>query len=477
MSERRQLVSVERAPDARDAAYADLHRVLDKCLEILESHSSNWFTRLYRTLLKERERIDLLPEDQKIFLSTQIDQIIDLFQSWARPNGKKRDQKLDSELVFSDMKERVHALESIFEIDREHVSSIELDSRGYDELAESHPEQIQLIEKDGDRILQFRENAEADWVEVQIPSMDNVYYKGGAPRIVMKIMSDSDPSLLGAEIPMNDIDILAWSDKGDESDVVKEALDLGADLEGIEVVDADKTMEETLEVRDVDLNQCLLGKDGVVFSRKAQEAANTGKIEIMDPIERGLWGSESYYYSEDSLKVVKGRGLYRLFKFVAEGKATSFSQLKINRQVNMGIYWLVLARKFSRKANSGQLLNRLYEIGKRAGQTDEGENDIYDVLHRVHDKYPFFTFSDEQQDTEDIVRWLSRKLKKLADRQFRSKHHVEPNQFHERFEGDDVEEVISLEGYVDDEKKDDEASANWNVYIDSITSKEKSQAA
>ena len=106
MSERRQLVSVERAPDARDAAYADLHRVLDKCLEILESHSSNWFTRLYRTLLKERERIDLLPEDQKIFLSTQIDQIIDLFQSWARPNGKKRDQKLDSELVFSDMKER-----------------------------------------------------------------------------------------------------------------------------------------------------------------------------------------------------------------------------------------------------------------------------------------------------------------------------------------------------------------------------------
>jgi len=472
--------SREEVKNAKETAYEDLGRIFQKCLEILQGNSSNWFTRLYRTLLKERQRIEALPEEEQIFLKQNIDEVIDLFQSWARPEGKKKPVVTgsnDSELSFSEIKKRIHQLEKVFEFKKEAAPSMKIDSCSIEKLTALFPEQIQLTTKDGRQALKFRENQKQDWVEVNVPQSDTVFYKGGVPRVLTKILAGADPALLKAEIPMNDIDIIAWSNGEDQEEIVREATALGADLEGIEMVENDQPLQEVLKGRDVDLNQCFFGKNGLVFSDNALRAAETGSIDIMDPTERGLWGSESYYYSKDNLKLIKGRGLYRLFKFIAEGKAKSFVQIELNRQNDMGIYWLVLARKFSRKQNAGQLLNRLYEIGKRAGQTLEGEQDIYDVLNRAHDQYPFFEFSDAQQSTEDIVLWLSRKLAKLADRQFRHEQGMKSEQFHERFEGDENKEVISLEGYVDDEQKNQETAAKWQSFVSHLDTESVKEAA
>ena len=106
-------------------------------------------------------------------------------------------------------------------------------------------------------------------------------------------------------------------------------------------------------------------------------------------------------------------------KMVVEGKARSFEYTPLNKQIDLGIYWLVLARKFAKKKNAGALLRRFYDLGKQMGQTREGEEDIYAVLDRVHEDYPFFRFDEAKMDEAGHMRWLARKLFRVAERSFR----------------------------------------------------------
>ncbi len=261
---------------------------------------------------------------------------------------------------------------------------------------------------------------------------------------------------------MNDIDMIAWPGENDRQEILDEALRLGADIEGVEMTD-EKDVEKVLKVRDVSINQCFFGREGLVFSTKALEAMQSGVVEIMDPMDRGLYGSESFMF--DGIKIVKNRGMYRLFKFVAEGKAESFEQVALNRQIDLGIYWLVLSRKFARKKNAGTLLNRFYELGKRAGQVREWEENIYDVLTRVHSEFNFFTFNDAKQGEEDIVRWLGRKLAKMANRKFRLTRGVSSGLNLQRSQGDNMPERISLAGYTDDPVADMATGNAWEGFV------------
>ncbi|NBS41332.1 hypothetical protein EBS80_01580 [bacterium] len=452
---------------SEEIAYQHFQQTVDRCLKALEGEPSTWFIRLYRTVHREKGLIQSLPEQQRVFLIDEIEEVLDLLREWARPEGEKRSRESVVRAVpFSVLQERVHELERVFAIPNRETAPLEVHRISSQELAQRFPDQIELVTDERGVVMRFRAEKADAWTELAVPARGDILYKGGVPRILLKILAGSPPSMLRAEIPMNDIDMIAWPGKDNKAEIIEEGLRLGADLEGIEMVE-DPDMSEALKVRDVDLNQCLFGRDGLVYSGNAMEAMRTGMLHIMDPLERGLYGAESFFYS--GMKMTKARGMYRLIKFVAEGKAQAFDQTMLNRQVDLGIYWLVLARKFAKKKNAGELLNRFYEIGKRAGQVREGENDIYDVLSRAREQFPFFAFSDTKQSEADIARWLSRKLAKMANRQFRITRGVTTSADYVRADGDDARERISLDGYADDPERDAQTAAAWESFVRSVT--------
>jgi hypothetical protein len=193
------------------------------------------------------------------------------------------------------------------------------------------------------------------------------------------------------------------------------------------------------------------------------QAAKTGHISLKAE-DRGIYGSENFYFNGE--KLAKNRGMFRLIKFVAEGKATSFDMKPLNEQVRFGIYWLVLARKFASKKNGGTLLNRMFELGKRMHQVPDDVEDIYGMLNRVHEQAAFFDFQDSALDDVGLARWLNTKLSKFAQKTFRARHGIPSSLEMERKEGDTTPYRVSLDGYVDDPVRDAHAKEQWDTFIE-----------
>ena len=455
-------------------AYENLQVTVERCLAALEGDPKRWFFRLYKTLLQEKDRINQLPAEQKDLLLSEIDDVLNVLVEWARPDGQTKNHgERNTDPTFSIMQERIHQLEKTFTIESREAEPLEINRLSLKDLANACPDRISIVKEGFETKIRFRADQTDVWQEVLLPKLDHFYYKGGLPRILLKIYCHADIDLLNAEIPMNDIDVIAWTAKNSIEKIVEEGLRLGADVEGIEIADQDLQM--IFQVRDVDLNQCFFGKDGLVFSDRAKQAMETGIIHIQDPVERGLYGAESYIYQ--GVKMIKPRGLSRLFKFVVEDKADSFEQAKLNRQVDFGIYWLVLVRKMARKSDAGVLLNRLFEIGRRSGQVLDSEENIFDVIARVHAQFPFFRFDDAKQSEEQVVRWLAKKIGKMANRKFRITHGVPTDLNYNRTDGDEEVEQISLAGYQNDPAVDQFTTASWPEFVANLGQAEERKAA
>ncbi len=267
-----------------------------------------------------------------------------------------------------------------------------------------------------------------------LPSSSSILHKGGTPRVLLKLWMEADSSLIEAELPPNDIDVLVT---GPREAWQEEALRMGADLEGIEQVDGFDTMRELFVSRDVDLNQCFLGAEGLVFSERAARAAETGAIEV-SARNRTLYGSEVMVV--EGRRLLKARGMMRILKFIAEGKAASAEMSLLNTRVDLGVYWLLLARKFMKKSNGPELLLRLQAVVEQM-RPDRPTRSVIEILDEVHTQFPFLNFADTALSAVDVARWLAKKAIKEVDRHFRSHGHVpRPPLF--------SEEELALEGTV-----------------------------
>ncbi len=214
--------------------------------------------------------------------------------------------------------------------------------------------------------------------------------------------------------------------------------------------------------RDLDLNGCFMGSDGLTYSTQALEAARTGKINIV-ATKRGIYGSEVFYH--EGTRLIKNRGIMRYLKTVAEGKAQSFEFLPVNEQVNLGIYWLVLAKRMSRKENAPEIMDKLFYLGRQIQQTEEGEEHIYDVLDRVHTKYPFFDFDGKPLDKTGLARWLHRKFLRQIDKKYRDKNSIPTNLTLTRSEEDTIPYTVSLDAYSSRPDKLEKIKNGWDTFL------------
>lgn len=345
-----------------------------------------------------------------------------------------------------------------------------------EQLIEEHPDQLRL---DGNvsrgeihTSLGIRNPVSGLWFDVPLPRGSNVWHKGGVARAVMDVYAGSPQSMLASELPWNDLDIVA---SGDEAEIRREADEMGVDPEGVEIVD-ELSPYRFFVGRDTTQNMVALSRDGLIYTDQSFEAAKTGRIDISSSYtpEKAIYNTDRFLFIDpetgETILLPKQRGQMRLLKMVAEGKALSFSWMDLSRNLNLGIYSLYLAKRWSRKPNFGELMGKMQELLVRMGHEERGIN-IMDTLEAVHADFPFFDFDKDIVGMDDVVRWKARKLVKQMDREFwwvnREGHHFTFT----RTSGDTDIRAVDLEGYVGDQESVRRFLDQWPDFLEAARSR------
>lgn len=424
----------------RKKEYEPFRKQLDIVENIIDgNHEAWWFRtmlflrRLQRSLKKNPEQYS---DQTQVFVSTLIAQIIS--ELALQVKSDETHSKNGHEVILALSEEIPKGLQ--LETNAVHVTA-----RPLEELVQQY-ERISFIQLEGQdeyrrgiRILDSQNNPH----DFPLPKVEGILHKGGFARVLIKIMASADESLIDAELPPNDFDIIADSTL-DAATVEKEAHVLNVDADGIEYISSPNFERLFLE-RDLDLNMVFVGADTIYFAQEAIEAAQSGKIEVMSA-HRGIYGTEFFVY--DGQRLLKNRGLMRLFKTVVEGKATHFDFTPLNENISFGIYWLVLFRKFVSKDTAGVHLDRLFEIAKKTNQTPKDTENIIEVLDTIHAKYPFFDFDALPLDEVGVTRWLGKKLLRQIDASYRHTHSIPNELIIERTPNDTVPYRVDLNDYV-----------------------------
>ncbi len=453
-----------RDPDAQQEVRESFQRFLAGLQEIIENRPpERWLRGIYLYFRRSQQALETYNPEIRRYLGRRLEPVMDLLRERAK-DQKGRRGAAPAEDQAQVAQELIHAIEHILIPEREQERRFTIHRVSLAELLEDdvHFRLGSMLTKAGDRIpaLLVCAGGEGDgWYPLPLPSSHEMMHKGGTPRVILKILAGAPLDRIRAELPPNDFDVIA---SGDPLTRQREAVHMGVDLEGVEHVESLAELDRLFAGRDINLNQCFFGLNGLTYTQQALEAARTGSISL-EATERGLYGSETLIY--DGVKLAKNRGMQRLLKFVAEGKADSFTFNALNEKIEFGIYWLTLTRKFARKPNAGELLDRLLYLGRQIGQVGPDEHSIYDVLTRVHKEYPFFSMEDMSLDQVALARWLGGKLVKLADRRFRQEERVASGMGLERTPGDTVPYRVSLDEYVPDAARIASAQAGWSSFV------------
>ncbi len=249
---------------------------------------------------------------------------------------------------------------------------------------------------------------------LKLPNTNSVLYKGGISRLMLNLVAGAPESMTDSELPWNDLDAIGVGDSNATRD---EACSLGVDPEGIEMLGRELDWDEYCLGRDTDHNQTLLSSDSLHYSNDAYRAAQTGHITLngLYMPNRALYGTDTFKYDEVYLGTP--RGLMRLIKSLAEGKALSFAYHPANSNVDCAPYFLFLARKWSKKPNFPSLLQRGLQIGRLMGQVPSGDFDTYEVLDRMHARVPLFDLEAEMREPRDVAVWKGSKIIRQIDRE------------------------------------------------------------
>lgn len=421
-----------------------------------------WFA-VTKRLLRLQRNVDRLDPQVAAFLQDHIYTMLDVLHdqiAWKNRTMDAIPEHQDQVRSVAGQEALHHIADDLSEAHER--KDIRVHRIGWDEILKDkkHFEMEMRVLESGDevKVLKMRVAEGESWHEFIVPPNEKMMHKGGASRILLKIMAGAPIDLLISELPVNDVDAVGC---GEKTEIQRLGLMMGADIEGIEMVENFENMPQLLADRDMDMNQAFMTNEGLVFTEEAMRAARTGKIKLSGG-NRGIYGTEVLFYQKQEL--AKNRGLYRLMKMVVEGKAREFDYKPLNNKIDLGIYWLVLARKFAKKKNAGALLRRFYQLGKEMGQIREGEQDIYDVLDRVHAKCSFFRFDEAKMDEAGHIRWLTRKLFKVVERAFRMERGIPSGLTLEREPFDTIEFTPSLFRDQPDPTEEAVLAAEWKGF-------------
>lgn len=454
---------MEKIDKRREQVYAPLRKTLDSAEVIFTSSQPDaWWRRSYRLLRKTERDFSLYPNEFPV-------EMHDFFSSY----GSGINNILKSELQQFPLEHTSHEEQNIYRSERAKDVMHEIsDYLMEDEPIAENPMQVKtcpmheiikksdsfkLIESEKGHVMQIYSKKRNTWYNFPLPQTDNVMHKGGFPRVVLKILSGAKQNLIESELPPNDFDVIALN----EPAAIKDTLQMGIDPDGIEAV-KEFDLPLLMNNRDLDLNGCFMSKNGLIYSSQAQKAASTGKIEIV-ATKRGIYGTEIFFH--EGTRLIKNRGMMRLLKTTTEGKADSFNFLPVNEQVDLSIYWIILAKRLGTKQNGAELLDKLFYLGKQIKQVHANEEDIYDVLDRVHAQYPFFNFDGIPLDKIGLARWLQKKFIKQIDKKYRDRYSIPSGIQIERKKNDTRPYTVSLANYSISEEKLAEIASKWDQFI------------
>jgi hypothetical protein len=290
------------------------------------------------------------------------------------------------------------------------------------------------------------------------------WHKGGGPRYAADVVAGSPQSMKDAEIPVSDLDALTAEAHTEGYNL---AISMGVDPNGVEYSSTSNlNIIEYFQGRDTTQNQVLLGADGLYISEHARSAAQTGHVEIIGEITAGraIYNVDKVIVGD--LELIKPRGLFRMIKVVAEEKAISFDYLPVNANFDVSLYILYLAKKFSGKENFSDRMQKVFYLMKQMGQTLPDEVNIYQVLERAHQRYPFFDFDSEIDDEEGLAKWKIGKLVKQADREARWECNLPNDLVLKRQDGDTTPRKFSLDGYEYDPKSGAKMDKWWSAFLE-----------
>ncbi len=305
------------------------------------------------------------------------------------------------------------------------------------------------------------------WYSIPIPNQKMIWHKGGPARALLNLIADAPLSMQIAEFPWNDFDVITAGD-----DVYDTAISIGVDPDGVEYMGENAlNFSRFAYGRDTDQNQCCLGSDGLHYSTAALQAAQTGHINIVGKYiaNKAIYGIDTMY--AEGISLIKPRGLMRLVKNLVEGKALSFEYKSVNANFDIGIYVLFLAKKWSKRSNFPELLQKLFVLLQQMDQVRSGEYSIIDVLNRAHKEYPFFDFDREIKTKRDLTQWKAKKFVKQFDRELAWLFDFPTTLELKRSDHDEVPITISLNQFVASETESESIKSWWDNFL--LESKER----
>ncbi|MCX6784207.1 MAG: hypothetical protein NT141_04075 [candidate division WWE3 bacterium] len=261
-----------------------------------------------------------------------------------------------------------------------------------------------------------------------------VGFKGGLARVVTKIALGLP---VEDELPVSDVDLVVFGPRERntiETQVLKGKYNVEPkDVERIYQGGSDG-LREYLGNRDQSFNEVLLTKDGLVLSFNALSTYFQNSTEASaDPYQnlhgRHVLSIEQDYlaqgYGEDFFYVAgtrfpAPRALSRMYKSLIDGKADSITLPEGALKIDVGIHWLVMARKFldmPDEATRNERLDRMLALAKMVhspyAEGLQNENDPQEFIQKVKAEAPYaseFDFSQEELTDKETLDWLSTRL-------------------------------------------------------------------
>lgn len=435
--------------------------------QIVDGDPQGWWYKTARHVSRLKQQLKDRPMEVQEYIEKFIPAVLGMLRDEASlgsiPEGQDVDEYISLRLETRMLELSMMMAESF---DTE-IGAIHENITPLDDLPRRHPENFKLTRRVIRGInfidLHVRPSKSRPYSHLLIPEDFPIGQKGGGPRAVLDIDQKAPQSMIDSEFPWNDVDVAG---AGEEHNLRMVAEVMGIDPDGLEIFTGSEVdFSDFAMGRDTNQNQVFLDAEGLHYSDEALQAAQTGHIEIVGGYKRNkaIYGKD--LFTLDGITLAKPRGLMRLVKPVAEGKALDFDYLGMNTVMDFGVFYLFLGRKWNGKKRFGLNMQRMFYIGQQMHQVREDEENIMQVFERVHTQYPFYDMYKQINCLRELVRYMSGKLIKQIDREFGWTYRIPSGIQLVRTPGDNIPYRISLEGFVPSARMNRQVNEWWPQFL------------
>lgn len=444
-----------------------LREILVAFPQIIENQPNCWWRETAKMIVHAKRDLDNEPPEIKDYLKEYLPFVLDSLRQESKTTCDPSETntidgcavRVDKEISNLSML-MAKRFDKEGEVVNENVISLE-------DLVRTHPENFSLDESNIQGIdfwvLTTTPFRGSETYPTLIPKFFPFGYKGGVSRGVNDILQNDPKSLTQKEFPPSDLDAIAAEGKYNPRVVAEIA---GVDPDGLEKFQGNKIdFSDFVLGRDTTQNQVYLDSEGLHYSNEARDAAKSGKIKIVGGYKpnKAIYGIDLVV--TDGITLCKPRGLMRLVKPVAEGKALEFDYLPLNSIMDFGIYSLFLARKWSKRDDFGALLQNMFYLESQMGQVRYGETNVMRYLRGIHNRNPYYDMKKNVMNMHDLALYKSTKLIKQIDREFGWANQIPSGLVVERHSHDTLPKRISLDGFSPTNRQSDQIIKWWPCFL------------